>query len=1128
VYSFYKCYVYFLFCLFIFRRSMLVEIYHMENIFTDSGGFFMKKAKLAILLTFALIGMTLLMGCFNPISAVPPNTQEKTTPEGQNEQPFTVDVYVGEQGRSIAGASSVQIKSGLYNFIQLVVLNESNAIVAYDEARKERSDETNVVLKINSIAYGQNYKFLLLFGNWERNYSSEQTNNGVTVYDYNESAKPVLLAAGYKPQLVMESGKVTVTMWPLVINTVFEADAVVQPVIGQSVEILQGAPWAWKAKWTIGQNSIGAGNGLKSLLDAQSLETNLPILAKRFMVDGTEQSSSAGTTSCAIEYPLPDYNAITDIGDTHWVNFNLEYVPFNLTSTAAWTVVASSLYDGVSKFNLAESSPVWIIRNGLSDAAQNGHTDFDKVGKYSAEYTYADYNGNGGVAAKVKENRGFTDETGGSGGNAGDGFPDGAVDTDGDGFPDEPGTANPNDLIIYGGKFNGPAGQQNVTIDFYTMGYTGTAEVYCGIVPIQGNHYNAANPLPYNQFSNTALGSFGPGSHLGIPVQLPDNVTIYRIWLVFMKDGRISNRIAINAGGGSLNPDYVWGEEGRLIVTGLPDAANITARVITGTSSLLNQTDLSNAATLAAMGAGPALGTPLYEPNGSIFSETGSYHVVVSYGTEVKYKTGVPFNVGSAAVDWRDLIPSTGLPDGTGAPGSGSGTLTVTGNISGTVYALVVNGAISIQSDLDTASYVAAIGIGPVSGVPLYETTGPGFSKTGNFTVVVKKGEEVKYRNGVSFTNGSATVNWDSDLIILPEVIGPPIPPAGAAIYVRFNGNDITGDGSQGNPLRSLSLAVNMADQTTHRTVIVDGTLNAGYDHTDWLASKNSFHIGTKKAVITNALSGQIIIKGINTGTLVAAPDSRVLFLAPGANIKIEDLVITGGDVNIYYGGGILLYGNARLILGSGSVVENNRAPLAGGGVELYGTGLDEKYKPYLQLDGGVIRNNTVVGSTGYGGGGVSIFYGTMRMNSGAIYNNESKGYGGGVHIYDCAVFDMYGGDIHHNNASLYSGGGVYIGALAEFNLYDGEIYSNTTTAPTYGYGGGVARYDGSSAIFNKQGGTIYGKDDGAKSNTSARGYSHAYSNMLIPHNTYTNNFENNTIRSAYYRNGLVSPLAKK
>lgn len=349
--------------------------------------------------------MTLFSGCFSPIGLMPSNTGDKTAPDGQDNGSFAVDIYVNQDvnqdTRSVAGATSIAIRDGLYNFIQLIVVNEeTGTIAAFDESRKEKSTDEGFTLQIDRLSYGFHYKFLLLFGYWERDLDADVPDGDGVILRYNEAAKPVLLSAAYKRQQVVSSGKITVTMWPLVINTIFEAEdsSRVEPVIGQAAELL--ATKAWWVKWTIGKNAAGNDNGLSPLLEAGS-ETTLPAGNRKYFVNEVaaeeELSGELTEANSTLTASLENYLGVPQIGIPQAVNFYLEYVPFNLIS-ADWGV-----YDSISKFALSSSSPpVWIIRNGLNDKAQTDHTDFAKVGKPGVS-DYQSYNGNGGVLFTVKD-----------------------------------------------------------------------------------------------------------------------------------------------------------------------------------------------------------------------------------------------------------------------------------------------------------------------------------------------------------------------------------------------------------------------------------------------------------------------------------------------------------------------------------------------------------------------------------------------------------------------------------------------------------------------------------------------------------------------------------------------------
>jgi hypothetical protein len=465
----------------------------------------MKNAKTAFILIAGFM-MSLFAGCFNPVSLTPSNTQVKNNQETGDSRPFTVDVYVGHGSRSITGATSTQIR-GLYNFMQLVVVDASGRIVAYADARKNKSTDQSAVLEIDELPYGETYKFLLLFGNWEREVFKDKTDseNGV-ILGYHDNTNPVLLAAGYKSQVLTGIGKVNITMWPLAVDTVFEAADMTRavPAIGGVSDLLQSK--SWKVKWNIGKNVF------KSLLEAHSA-SELPVAAKKYIVDEAEKSALTNVTTLnTLEHSLDGYTAFTDIGTPHTVNFCLEYVPFAKTSIADW-----SPHNNKSEFfDFTHSVPKWNIRNGLNNLRQDGYTDFSKAGNPEAA-DYTAYNGNGGVTFKAREDYSSA-------------------------------------LILSDGMFMGPLGSQNVKIGFKTAGYTGGAALYYRIIPA-GGIYNDKNPLPYNMFTEI-LGSYNPGTYSNAALTLPSTIS-QDIWLMFMKDGKVSNRMAINTGAVS-NPSYPY------------------------------------------------------------------------------------------------------------------------------------------------------------------------------------------------------------------------------------------------------------------------------------------------------------------------------------------------------------------------------------------------------------------------------------------------------------------------------------------------------------------------------------------------------------------------------------------
>ena len=118
-------------------------------------------------------------------------------------------------------------------------------------------------------------------------------------------------------------------------------------------------------------------------------------------------------------------------------------------------------------------------------------------------------------------------------------------------------------------------------------------------------------------------------------------------------------------------------------------------------------------------------------------------------------------------------------------------------------------------------------------------------------------------------------------------------------------------------------------------------------------------------------------------------------------------------------------------------------------------------------MKGGYVRNNRA--NTG---GAFWVNGGHLEMFGGAICDNYTVTYGGGLNLTGGASFNMYGGAIHSNTADG-QGGGLMLNLLSTFNMYGGEIWGNTAAGEG---GGGGLRVDGAS-LFNMFDGLIDGNE---------------------------------------------------
>ena len=214
--------------------------------------------------------------------------------------------------------------------------------------------------------------------------------------------------------------------------------------------------------------------------------------------------------------------------------------------------------------------------------------------------------------------------------------------------------------------------------------------------------------------------------------------------------------------------------------------------------------------------------------------------------------------------------------------------------------------------------------------------------------------------------------------------------------------------------------------------------------------------VDTTERIISATMFGDIFFVGKDGNTITQSSVKLVL----DGNVTLKQMTGTTGNgilVNVK-GGNLELKGSAKI---------SDSSKVVGVMVDS-GTFI---------MSGGTISNNN--------GGGVRVVsnYATsaFTMSGGTISGNRTTGAGGGVNVAG-GTFTMSGGTISGNTANGAGGVSVFD---TNFTMTDGTISGNTATNESCGGVDYVESKPGSS--FSKTGGTIYGPNEGANSNT---GYS--------------------------------------
>jgi hypothetical protein len=321
----------------------------------------------------------LLAGCFNPISTPPSGDDTKPALL----EPITVTLSIDGDGSARAAAGptgSVIGTGGICNFIQLAVLDPATGKVhTLTDARQENSGQKNATLRVEKMIYEKDYEFLLLMGHWERDYKAESPNGN---YRYVESHLPTLLATGRQTaHISLGNNTVTITMYPLVVDTKFTSADKAKTVDTVKDGVFSLVPGTWNQVWTVVRGKSGT-DGFIDLLAAR--KTNDLFRDSSAQVGGSRQTT--GITLNGNVFTLAA--GLLAAGAGGYANFNLSYVPFSLNTADKW--------NGFTGLNKKDGLPGWILRNGVNDLAQNANTDFTAAASWGGTK-----NGNGAAGFMV-------------------------------------------------------------------------------------------------------------------------------------------------------------------------------------------------------------------------------------------------------------------------------------------------------------------------------------------------------------------------------------------------------------------------------------------------------------------------------------------------------------------------------------------------------------------------------------------------------------------------------------------------------------------------------------------------------------------------------------------------------
>ncbi|WP_417389050.1 choice-of-anchor Q domain-containing protein [Gimesia sp.] len=242
----------------------------------------------------------------------------------------------------------------------------------------------------------------------------------------------------------------------------------------------------------------------------------------------------------------------------------------------------------------------------------------------------------------------------------------------------------------------------------------------------------------------------------------------------------------------------------------------------------------------------------------------------------------------------------------------------------------------------------------------------------------------------------------------------------------------------------TLRAAIMEANALAGDSVIILGAGNydlaiLGSDENLSLTGDLDITDSTGSLSIIGAGSGQTIINA-------AGLDDRVFDIRSGADLTLQGITVTGGNVIGGSGGGIRNVGTLTLI---NSLVDGNAAEIDGGGILNGELGLQGT----LILTNSDVTNNSAVD----GGGIFNNDQSVITIVDSEISGNTASSDGGGIFNDLQATVDILRSSVS-GNTSTEDGGGIYNNDLASVTITDSKVNNNTADQ-----GGGIFNEEAAS-----------------------------------------------------------------
>lgn len=280
------------------------------------------------------------------------------------------------------------------------------------------------------------------------------------------------------------------------------------------------------------------------------------------------------------------------------------------------------------------------------------------------------------------------------------------------------------------------------------------------------------------------------------------------------------------------------------------------------------------------------------------------------------------------------------------------------------------------------------------------------------------------------------------------------------SVYLSSSGEDATANGTSEHPYQTAGAAM------ARLTELANTSIHSISETTPW-----ELHVvGTIKASSIAANSKAFIdvpssisflkIVGERSGaTLDANEKGRVLYVANGANVTIQNITLQKGKVTENGGGGVYVSSGGTFTMESGTITSCTSSSSSGGGIYAEGT---------VKITDGTISNN----SANLQGGGLYVLSsGKVSITGGTITGNSASNNANNILIGNCNSASSFpdGNDSFYDDTSTTNANGK----ADAISVFSGKMFARFNKPASSGESSNLAQI-ADNFYFGENAGTIY------------------------------------------------------